>query len=579
MKLLNSSKVVLFIILFLLSVFNIQAEEEVDIWKKNKQTQPSKPDVEKKLNDSDVYKANLKKNLNQQVQIQEEKFEEFEQAKLYGLYDPGENDFTINMWGNTGAEEFTSIIKRINKLKLSRSAEEIFIKTIFSNSYKPEKLSEEMFANIKINWLIDNNKEDLIEEFLKLNGEFVSKGRLIQYLVDRNIAKANIPDACKKVSFIDVKIKDPYLEKFKIYCLVFANKRNEAQLQYDLLKEQKLSNEFFDDKINYLLGLKEKDSGKVLDNNLLNFYLSSITVENFNYEPNDKTKKTIWDYLNASNLIKVENTEDVQKIIDLEKAANENKFDKNQIFEIYKQFKFDLNTLITANSAYRSLSGLESRALIYQKYLLAENIPSQLSYLFLLKDLFKKDKLSNVYSKFLSDKLENIKTKDIPEEFRDTVAKNIVKEKEYQEGKIKFNDKVLHRSKVLKYFIEDDYSKSKAAKDLKVVYKKIKKNKNYFFSAKDLAIVESLKKDGVKVTEDINFKKFAERYSVPKNLVDLANKNQKGFLALKIVEIIGEDDVKNLDSETIYFITNLLNQVNLSQFRNTIIASALPLRV
>ena len=114
---------------------------------------------------------------------------------------------------------------------------------------------------------------------------------------------------------------------------------------------------------------------------------------------------------------------------------------------------------------------------------------------------------------------------------------------------------------------------------MKVVYKKIKKNKNYFFSAKDLAIVESLKKDGVKVTEDINFKKFAERYSVPKNLVDLANKNQKGYLALKIVEIIGEDDVKNLDSETIYFITNLLNQVNLSQFRNTIIASALPLRV
>ena len=405
MKLLNSSKVVLFLILFLTSVLNVQAEEEVDIWKKNNQIQQNKPNAEKKLDDANVYKANIKKNLNQKVQIQEEKFEKFEQAKLYGLYDPGENDFTINMWGNTGAEEFTNIIKRINKLDLSRSAEEIFIKTIFSNSYKPEKLSEEMFANIKINWLIDNNKENLIEEFLKLNGEFVSKGRLIQYLVDRNIAKANITDACKKISFIDVKIKDPYLEKFKIYCLVFANKRNEAQLQYDLLREQKLSNEFFDDKINYLLGLKEKDSGKVLDNNLLNFYLSSITVENFNYEPNDKTKKPIWDYLNASKLIKVENTEDVKKITDLEKAANENKFDKNQIFEIYKQFKFELNTLITANSSYRSLSGLESRALIYQKYLLAENTTSQLSYLFLLKDLFKKDKLSNVYSKFLSDKL------------------------------------------------------------------------------------------------------------------------------------------------------------------------------
>ena len=115
MKLLNSSKVVLFIILFLASVFNVQAEEEVDIWKKNKQNLPNKPNTEKKLDDSNIYKANLKKNLNQQIQIQEEKFKEFEQAKLYGLYDPGENNFTINMWGNTDAEEFTNIIKRINK--------------------------------------------------------------------------------------------------------------------------------------------------------------------------------------------------------------------------------------------------------------------------------------------------------------------------------------------------------------------------------------------------------------------------------------------------------------------------------
>ena len=85
MKLLNSSKVVLFIILFLASVFNVQAEEEVDIWKKNKQNLPNKPNTEKKLDDSNIYKANLKKNLNQQIQIQEEKFKEFEQDKLYGL--------------------------------------------------------------------------------------------------------------------------------------------------------------------------------------------------------------------------------------------------------------------------------------------------------------------------------------------------------------------------------------------------------------------------------------------------------------------------------------------------------------
>ena len=51
----------------------------------------------------------------------------------------------------------------------------------------------------------------------------------------------------------------------------------------------------------------------------------------------------------------------------------------------------------------------------------------------------------------------------------------------------------------------------------------------------------------------------------------MANNGQKGFLALKIVEIIGEDEVNNLDPETIYFITNLLNKLELKEFRNEIL--------
>ena len=68
-------------------------------------------------------------------------------------------------------------------------------------------------------------------------------------------------------------------------------------------------------------------------------------------------------------------------------------------------------------------------------------------------------------------------------------------------------------------------------------------------------------------------------YSVPDSLLSLAKKGEKGFLALKIVEIIGEDEVISLDSETIYFITHLLNQLELKEFRNEILGSALPLRI
>ena len=58
----------------------------------------------------------------------------------------------------------------------------------------------------------------------------------------------------------------------------------------------------------------------------------------------------------------------------------------------------------------------------------------------------------------------------------------------------------------------------------------------------------------------------------------LIEDNQNAFLALRIVEIIGEDEPDQLDPETIYFITNLLNKMNLKQIRNLVFNSALPLR-
>ena len=72
--------------------------------------------------------------------------------------------------------------------------------------------------------------------------------------------------------------------------------------------------------------------------------------------------------------------------------------------------------------------------------------------------------------------------------------------------------------------------------------------------------------------------KISEKYPVPTNLLKLVKNEETGFLALKIVEIIGEDEVANLDSETIYFITNLLNRSNLIKLRNEILLSALPQR-
>ena len=73
--------------------------------------------------------------------------------------------------------------------------------------------------------MIENKRSDLIESFLKQNQEFDGKSKAVQFLVDQNIARADIKEGCEKIEFIDSTIKDAYLEKFKIYCLVF-NKKN-----------------------------------------------------------------------------------------------------------------------------------------------------------------------------------------------------------------------------------------------------------------------------------------------------------------------------------------------------------------
>ena len=136
---------------------------------------------------------------------------------------------------------------------------------------------------------------------------------------------------------------------------------------------------------------------------------------------------------------------------------------------------------------------IEGRALIYQKFLLSDNTKNKLDLLFLLKDLFQKDNLSNVYTKFLSDRLEEFEVNEIPENYLNIVERNIVSNKSLNQQKIKFDDKTLHRSKLIRYFYEKDYPIKKTQKELDSIYKKIKRNKNYFYSAKDVAVLESLR--------------------------------------------------------------------------------------
>ena len=195
----------------------------------------------------------------------------------------------------------------------------------------------------------------------------------------------------------------------------------------------------------------------------------------------------------------------------------------------------------------------------------------------ILKNSFIKENLENAFDEELKKFLEKIDKNEVPSNFTSFYDLNI-QNNEVIDKKIKINNDVLHQSKLLNYF-NGDYSKSKIEKDINNFLKKIKKNKKYIISKKDIIFLESLKYDGIKIS-----KKYEDLYEIneseiPTDIQVMINNNEMGSALLRIVEVIGQDKLDKIDDDTIYFIISTLNQLDIDLIRNKILLKVLPLKV
>ena len=292
------------------------------------------------------------------------------------------------------------------------------------------------------------------------------------------------------------------------------------------------------------------------------------------------TDKIIWKYLAASNLLssfKEIETSELDKISNLELAAHNKNYPEKDLLEIYKRFQFNFDQLLNAENSYKSLESIEARALIYQKILLVTEMKERLRLLKILKNLFKKDKVNNAFDIELKKFLDEMDPLNIPDNLTSFYYTNIQIKKEPKK-KIKFNNDILHQSKLLNYF-NGDYSKPKIEKDLDNFLKKIKKNKKYFLSKKDIIFLDSLKSDGVQIDKKFDNLYKVDTSEIPTDIQVMINNNEKGAALLRIVQVIGEDDLERIDEDTMYFIISTLNQLDIGLIRNQILLKVLPLKV
>ena len=581
-KLLNKKYLSIFFIFVLLFSSNLKAEDEpVDIWNLEKQGEEDSSIIVLEDKESNEIKIDVNKiDPNNEINTIDSNPLGENKISIVGLYDPEDNGLNIDMWSSSDGNEIKLILNKLDKMNLSRDSNEILDIALLTNSYFPkDNITENEFVDFKIKYLIKKNDKNLIKLYLTKNEKNIYNSKLIKFYINDYAENADLENACK--IFNDIKyFGDDYINKFQIYCLIDQNKREEAQLLFDLNKETGLKDDFYENKFNFLMEYIEKADGSISDKNILDLHLSHRTIPDFTYQPSENTPKFIWRYLSSSNLlenINVINLEDDEKISLIEKATHEKNYEEKELFELYKRFQFNINQLLNVKDSYKLLKNYEGRALLYQRLLLTRDPIQLLDLSYKLKNSFIKDNIENAFNIELKKILNTINKEEVPSNYSTFYFDNLTIPT-LEEKNIKINNKIIYQSKLLKYF-EDQNEIEKVEGDLNKLLKSIKKNKDYNVSIKDLILLEALISDGVVIKKKYGNMFEFDQSNIPTDIQLLINNNEVGMVLLRLVEIIGEDSLESLDSDTLYFMSTVLNQLNLDSIRNKMLLKVLPLKI
>ena len=582
-KLLSRIFLPIYIIIFFFFINFLKAQEQpVDIWnleKKSETDNVSNTNTEIIEAESDsTFK--IKSKLNNEFEILKDEYLQSNIIVVSGIYDPQENGLNIDMWSNSKGERIKTLFNKINLMNLSSDANEILEIALLTNSYFPKNdISIDEFSKFKSDYLIKTKNLDLIKKYLLNNKGIPNNDSLVRYYIDEYLSISDVKNACSIFQELNLFFKDDYLSKFKIYCLVNDNNLEEAQLLLDLKKENEFKDIFFEKKINYLIGYKSELDNAISDQNILNFHLSHRVNNDFTYIPTEKTSKFIWKYLSSNNLLEkadLVDLEDVEKIKFFEKATNDKNYTEQELFELYKRFQFTIDQLLSAKENYKLFQTYEGRALLYQRLLLTTDIQDKLDLCSKLKESFVSDGLENIFTEELSKILKEIKYDDVPSNYSTFYEINLITEQKKQK-KIKYNNKIVHQSKLINYFLGKT-DRSNTEKEANDFLKKIKKDKKYIFTTKDIMLLESLKSDGIEILDQYS-DLYKANPDIPYDIQLLIKNYEIGMVLLRLVEIIGEDNLGDLGTETLNFIVSTLNVIDMDNLRNKILLKVLPLKV
>ena len=590
--LLQLSKRFLIASILILSFINLCLAEPKDIWKKSKEIKIQESKEKKIIKDN-----NLNKNLPQTI-FDKEKLdlsvnkinqsnEITDQEIIFGLYEPQETNISLNFWSlidqNTYNLFIKNILKKNNKSLIAISEKILFTKTNLS-SFSDQGTQHLTYVS---QWLIKNQKIELIDKVVNQNKVINNNPELIKFLFLHYLSKGQTDKACKYINLRNASVQSIELDKFKIFCLVHNKKVKQALSQLELTRDETNLDSFFVEKINFFTGISERKGAKNF-NNVFNAHLTLKAINDYEIKFEDFSKnKELRNYFFKSGIanklleetMKKSSSDDKQKlnqlVIFLERSANEDLYQSKKILEIYKKYNFSFNQLFKVDDAVKNLKRPESHAILYQAMLLAQKPETKITILNSLKEKLILNGLEKIAEPVYFSELTKISTIR-----KDLLDQKIVKQINiYNKNKNKkdqdFDNNFIYSSELKKLLIKG-MNKKKKKKILKLLnnFDKKIKDKTYQLNNKDIALINLLKREKIDLPGSLAKFIYNKKVYIPNEIFNALEKKSNDEALLKTLIFLGklnENDVNY--TRNILAIVKVFDKIKQDNFKKIFIVN------
>ena len=490
--------------------------------------------------------------------ISQSAIEESNKEVIFGIYDPGTTNIPVNFWNSIPADDFNNFQKIIlegnNTVATNQLISKIFFSKTNLSNFDDKGLA---YLNFVSAFLAHSKDVKLIDSVIDQNNLLLNNEQLLDFLINKNFSSYQIDKACKYAKNLGVEIKNFDLQKIKIFCLIKSKENKKALANLELIRENGFKDDFFIQKINYLLGMFLSKKGDTKTDTLLNIHLSFLADPEFNPSHSvfkgdlNKTKyffnspfakKVLSESKDSKKEFSTE--EDFLLVQFLEEGSNLEIFQTEKLFPIYKKIVFGIEDLLNPNEAYSKYHIAKGRALLYQAMLLTRDQQQKLLFILELRNSYKKSNFFNLSDTIYFQLVSNIDQKYLTKDAIKEIAKYSESLKK-KKSNLTTNDKYLHQSDA-SFLLVDEKSNDKQKKLLEK-FSNLVDDKKYQMTTKDKAMISLLSQQKSYLPGGLRKFVNSDDIYIPNKIYNMLEKKDNNKATLEVLQL-----VKNLSTTKEY---------------------------